>query len=403
MRILIVSQYFWPEKFRINDLAVGLKEKGHEVEVLTGKPNYGKTTFYEGYSFLNKSRETWNDIKIHRAALIPRHKANNIDLVFNYLSFALFGSIKAFFLKGRYDKIFVFVPSPIISGVPAIVLKRRKKIPIYFWVQDLWPESVTATTDIKNKRIINFLESVTHWIYKNCDKILIQSQAFTPSILQRANDEKKIIYYPNSVEALYKVVSPLGEFKRQLPQGFTVMFAGNIGEAQDFNTLLNAACITRDHNKNIKWVIIGDGRKKPYVEQKIADNNLQDVFFLLGERPVEQMPNFFACADCLLVSLKSNYIFSLTIPSKVQSYLACGKPLIGALDGEGARIIKDANAGLVSDAEDSVGLANNIEKMSKMSVSERAKLGNNARAYFELEFEREKLLDKLEDIFKSDL
>lgn len=401
MRILILSQYFWPEQFRINDLVLGLKERGHEVEVLTGKPNYGKTKLYDGYSFWGKSQETWNGIKITRAKLIPRRLGNNIDLFLNYISFLLFASLKTLFLKEKYDKIFVFAPSPITSAIPAIILKRRKRIPLYLWVQDLWPESVTATTNIRNKTILSALDSITRWIYKNSDYILIQSKAFKSSVIEHGGNPSSIIYYPNSVESLYQVLEPDTYYLDQLPIGFKIMFAGNIGEAQDFDTLLKAACVTKYLSSDIKWIILGNGRKKKYVEKKILEYSLQDVFFLLGERPIEQMPHFFACADCLLVSLKKTYIFSLTIPSKLQSYLACKKPIIGSLDGEGARIIEDAQAGWVSPAEDSEHLANSIYMMFKMTESERAQLGSNARAYFEREFEREKLINKLEDIFIS--
>lgn len=403
MRILVVTQYFWPEKFRINDLVVGLKERGHDIEILTGKPNYGRSTFYDNYSFLGNSSEIWNDIKIHRIPLVPRGNAGNINLIINYLSFVFFGGIKAFLLRGKYDKIFVFAPSPITVCLPAIFLKWQKRAPLYLWVQDLWPESVTATTNISNRGIVWVLTFITRWIYKNCDKILIQSRAFRSNIIAQGVEENKIIYYPNSVEALYKPVKPAKEFLAQLPEGFRIIFAGNIGEAQDFDTLLKAACKAKIYNKNIKWIILGNGRKKKFVEEKILEYSLQETFFLYGERPVEQMPDFFACADCLLISLKKEYIFSLTIPSKLQSYLACQKPVLGSLDGEGARIIKDAQAGLVSSAEDPVGLANNIEKIFEMSEDERAQLGRNARAYFEKEFEREKLLDKLENIFKINL
>lgn len=403
MRILVVTQYFWPEKFRINDLVVGLKERGYEIEILTGKPNYGRSTFYDNYSFLGNSSEIWNDIKIHRIPLVPRGNAGNINLIINYLSFVFFGIIKAFLLRGKYDKIFVFAPSPITVCLPAIILKWRKRAPLYLWVQDLWPESVTATTNISNKGLVWVLTFITRWIYKNCNKILIQSRAFRSNIIAQGVEENKLIYYPNSVEALYKPVEAGKESLEQLPQGFRIIFAGNIGEAQDFDTLLKAACITRTYSKDIKWIIFGNGRKKRYVEEKISEYSLQETFLLLGERPMEQMPYFFSCADCLLISLKKEYIFSLTIPSKLQSYLACQKPILGSLNGEGARIIEDAQAGLVSPAEDPAHLANNIEEMFEMTEYQRARFGSNARTYFEQEFEREKLLSKLDNIFEIDL
>ncbi|RZL46285.1 MAG: glycosyltransferase WbuB [Pedobacter sp.] len=402
MKILIVTQYFWPENFRINDLALGLVEKGHEVEVLTGKPNYPNGNYYDNYSFFSKKSEVWAGIKIHRSKLIPRGKSGGLRLIINYLSFAFFSSIRALFLKAHFDKILVYEPSPITVGIPAIIFKFRKKIPIYFWVQDLWPQSVTAAGGIDNSIILNLLEKLTKWIYKKSDKILIQSEAFKQILLSQNVDSSKIIYYPNSVESFFKELAPDASILETLPAGFKVMFAGNIGEAQDFETIIEAARIVSKTNPHIKWIILGDGRKKPFVEQKIEEFSLQNNVFLLGSFPVIEMPRFFSCADCLLVSLKRDYIFSLTIPSKMQSYLACGKPIIASLDGEGGRIINEAEAGLVSNAENPQLLASRIIEMASMSADEIKIMGKNAKKYFDNNFERELLIDKLEDIFENE-
>jgi glycosyltransferase involved in cell wall biosynthesis len=399
MRILIVTQYFWPENFRINDLSLALTERGHTVEVLTGKPNYGKNKFYDNYSFFNKPSEVWNNIKIHRSPLIVRGNAGGIRLMLNYLSFALFASFRALSVKGQFDKIFVYEPSPITVGLPALVLKLIKRAPVYFWVQDLWPHSVTAAGGFNNRVIINILNNVTRWIYKKSDKILIQSEAFREIILSQGVADSKIIYYPNSVEAIFNIRSIQPEFANKLPDGFKIMFAGNIGEAQDFETLLKAACIVKESNETIKWVVLGNGRKREFVENKIKELSLKDHFFLLGDYPIDYMPSFFACADCLLVSLKKNHIFSLTVPSKLQSYLACGKPIIASLDGEGVKILRNAKAGLVSESENPVLLAQRVLEMNNLSHSELKEMGRNARAFFDANFERELLVTRLEDIF----
>lgn len=402
MKILIVTQYFWPENFRINDLVLGLVERGHEVEVLTGKPNYPEGKFYTGYSFFNKRTELWNSIKIHRASLFARGQSGGLRLMLNYLSFAFFSLIRSWSVKGQFDKILVYEPSPITVGLPAIYLKYIKKAPIYFWVQDLWPQSVSAAGGIKNKTIIKLLDKLTRWVYKKSDKILIQSEAFRAIILKQGVANEKIIYYPNSVEGIFKVTEPKNQILKMLPDGFKIMFAGNIGEAQDFETIVEAAKIVAIKYPKIKWVILGNGRKKSYLIEQIKELGLAEQIYLLGSFPVEQMPEFFACADCLLVSLKRDYIFSLTIPSKIQSYLACGKPIIGSLDGEGGRIINEAQAGLVVPAERAEQLANCIVEMYNCAPKDLLEMGLNAREYFEANFERELLIDKLEKIFKDE-
>ncbi|WP_316746897.1 glycosyltransferase family 4 protein [Pedobacter gandavensis] len=401
MKILVVTQYFWPESFRINDLCIGLHERGHEVVVLTGKPNYPKGHFYDDYSFLNKRQERWNGIKIYRSPLIPRGNGGGIRLFINYLSFALFASLKVLFIKGKYDKIFVYEPSPITVGIPAIVAKFKFNAPIYFWVQDLWPESLIAGGGLNNTVIIRVFNSITKFIYKHSKVILVQSEAFRTYINNQGVINDKIVYYPNSTEAFYKVMKKDEVFDKLLPEGFKIMFAGNIGEAQDFETLLLAAKILKDKNVPVKWVILGDGRMKKHVENQIQELGLKSVFILLGSYPAEDMPRFFSCVDGLIVSLKKNYIFSLTIPSKVQSYLACGKPLIASLDGEGARIIKEAQAGIVAPSEDFESLAKAIEFLYFLSDDKRLSMGNSAREYFEKEFERETLIDKLEVILNE--
>ena len=402
MKILIITQYFWPETFRINDLALGLKERGNEVQVLTGKPNYPKGNFYPGYNFFNKMEEDWQGIRIHRSPLITRGNGSGVKLMVNYLSFAFLASLRSLFLKERYDLIFVYEPSPITVGIPAVFIGKRLNIPIYFWVQDLWPESVSVAGQLNNRFILRQLDKVTKWIYHNSKKVLIQSEGFREYILNQGVPNDKIIYYPNSTESFYNIVPSNNEIEKLIPKvPFCVMFAGNIGEAQDFENIIEAAKIIKERNSDIHFVILGNGRKKEFVIQKIKEYDLISNFHLLGAYPVNNMPDFFASSDALLVSLKKSKIFSLTIPSKVQSYLACGKPIIGALDGEGANVILKAKAGLVATAGDSKSLADIILQLYSLSPQERSEMGFNAREYFNENFERELLLDKLIQIFEE--
>lgn len=398
MRILILTQYFWPESFRINDLALALKERGHEVTVLTGKPNYPKGTFLEGYSFFNKRSEYWNDIKVYRAPIIPRGKGKGIKLFVNYISFAIFASIRLLFIRNRFDKIFIYEPSPITIGIPGVVAKYKFKAPMYFWVQDLWPESISAAGGVKNKSVLFILNGLTKCIYKHSKKVLVQSKAFIPYIINQDIEQSKLVYYPNSTESFYKELSPDIDLLATLPEGKKIMFAGNIGESQSFDTLLNAALLLKIENVKVQWIILGEGRMKEVVNQRIKELNLQDTFHLLGAYPSTLMPKYFSCADALLVSLKKDPIFSYTIPSKIQSYLACGKPILTSLDGEGSRIIQEANAGFTSPSEDPIALASIIKKFLFLNENEQKALGKNARKYFQVEFEREMLVDRLEFI-----
>lgn len=398
MRILIVTQYFWPESFRINDLALGLKERGHSVTVLTGQPNYPGGDFFPGYGGFQRSREDFHGVDVIRVPLVRRGRGRGVRLALNYLSFAVSASALGLLrCKGAFDLIFVYEPSPVTVGIPALALKKAKGAPLFFWVQDLWPESLTATGAVRSALILGLVEKLVRFIYAGCDKILVQSKAFFDPITKLGVPEGRIAYFPNSAEFLYQPVSVEDDAPElsRLPQGFRVMFAGNIGAAQDFETILGAAERLATHT-DIHWVILGDGRLAPWVAEQVKHRGLSGNVHLLGQHPVDAMPRYFALADTMLVTLKRDPIFSVTIPAKVQSYLACAKPIVAGLDGEGARVIAESGAGFAAPAEDPAALAEAVLRAYRLSREERAEMGRRGRAYFAHHFEREMLLDRLE-------
>ena len=397
MKVLIVSQYFWPENFRINDLAQGFTERGHQVTVLTGQPNYPSGKFFPGYGFFKNFSQTYEGIRVLRVPLIPRGNGKGFRLLLNYISFALMGSILGPLLcRGDFDVIFVHEPSPITVGFPAIVLKIIKKAPIIFWVLDLWPESLSATGAVKSPVILGGIRQIVKFIYNRCDKVLVQSRGFVARIKELNIPPEKILYFPSWAEDLYQP-SSRSHYSEipELPEGFLVMFAGNIGAAQDFPTLLGAAEKLKSH-KNIHWIIIGDGRKYEWVKEKVHNLGLGQNIHLMGRHPLQMMPSFFSKADALLVTLKRDPIMSLTIPGKIQSYLASGKPIIAALDGEGVNIVQEAGAGMTSPAESVEGLAQTVLQMSRKSPSELEDMGMKGRHYYNENFDRCTLFDKLE-------
>ncbi len=395
--ILIVTQYFWPESFRINDIALGLRDRGYKVSVLTGLPNYPNGKFFKGFNLFSVGRDTWQGLSIYRIPLFPRFQGKSWQLVLNYLSFALMASLATVTLgRIKFDVVFVFEPSPITVCLPALLLKKLTGVPVVLWVQDLWPESLSATGAIKSKFVLRFVNKVVGYIYHGCDLILIQSRAFVDSIKSFSVIESKILYFPNSAEDIYQPVH-LGNNPPEaenIPQGFKIMFAGNIGAAQDFETILLTAEKLRKYS-DIHWVILGDGRKFEWLKEQVKAKGLSKSFHLLGRHPMESMPRYFSLADVLLVSLKNEEIFSLTIPSKVQSYLACGRPILASLCGEGGRIIEEAGAGLVVGAEQPEEFANAVLELYHMSVPQREHLGLLGVRCFKEQFEKEMLLDNL--------
>lgn len=401
MRILIITQYFYPENFRINDVCLGLKERGHAVTVLTGKPNYPSGIFFEGYSWFSNSYERWNGIDVYRSNLILRGNGKAINLFLNYFSFAFLAIFRLFSIKSNFDIVFIYAPSPLTVAFPGIVASKLFKAKSVLWVHDLWPESIKVAGGINNKFILKSIDLMIRWIYNNVNKILIQSEDFLSYVSPQVCDKSKISYYPFFAEPFYRVEKPDFKYLDDLPNGFKLIFAGNIGEAQSFPTLLAAAKEILKMKLPIYWIIFGEGRMKPLVLKEIAEHGLENHFILKGSFPAIEMPKYFCCVDGLIVSLKKSEIFSRTIPGKLQSYLACGKPIIGSLDGIGARIINESGSGFSGKAESVEELVESILKLFNLSEEGRKVLGENGRIYFEKEFEREALLDKLENILST--
>lgn len=402
MRILIVSQYFWPETFRINDLVKELVERGHDVSVLTGKPNYPQGIIFKGYGFFSHNRDEYYGAKVYRVPLIPRGKGTGLQLVFNYLSYVVSASAFVAFNRKKFDVSLTFAISPITQMYPALLHKKLYGSRAYLWVQDLWPESVAAAGKMDSSAILKGLTKMVRSIYKKSDGVLVQSEAFIPSVLQKGILPDKVHYIPNWAEDIFtnQVEENINKYREIIPKGFIVMFAGNMGEAQDFESIVNAAERTR-HIHDIKWVIVGDGRKREWVETEIKKRNLSDTFFLLGKFPVEEMPYFFSLADIMLLTLKDEDIFSLTIPSKVQSYLAFGKPIASMINGIGNKVINDANCGYTANAGDAEKLAENIIKAYNAPKETLVELGLNGKAYYEVEFGKAAIIDKLERAFEG--
>ncbi len=400
MNILIVTQYFYPENFRVNDLATEFKNRGHEITVLTGIPNYPAGKYYNGYGIVKNNRETYKGIKIFRSPLIPRGSGSSVRLALNYISFII-GSIftSLFLLRKKFDIIFVFEPSPITVCLPAIFIKKIKKIPICFWVLDLWPESVVSAGNLKTGLIPKILNPLVKFIYKHSDKILVSSRGFINSIEEKGINKNKVNFFPQWAEPIFKPLKPERILLSSISTNdFIVMFAGNIGEAQDFPSILEAAKLLREYS-NIHWVILGGGRKEKWVRERVDEFNLGSNFHLLGSYPLEKMPEFYSHADCMLFSLKKEYIFSITIPAKVQTYLACAKPVVAMIDGEAAKIIDDSKAGISCPSESPEILSKNIKHLSLMKKNDLNKLGENALAYYNKEFERDMLIDEMEKLF----
>ena len=399
MRLLIFTNHFYPESFRVNDIAFDRFQRGDQVTVLTGIPDYPEGHFHKGYSLFKKRVEFVNGVKVVHVPLIPRGDGGKLRMVLNYASsvffFFFYGWYQALF--HRYDAVFVHDTSPAFISLPAKTVSMVQKIPIYHWILDMWPESLTAG-GINGGKFYTLIHKMMKGIYNRDTEILITSKGSRRLLNEREVSDEKITYLPNwnddAISSVDESVLP------PLPNGFIIMFAGNLGFAQNMENLLAAANEIKEE-KDIHWVFVGDGRKKPWMDEYVKEHQLDDTVHLLGRYPIETMGSFFNKADVMLVALNDVLIFNLVLPAKVQAYMAAGKPILASLCGEGADIVKDANCGWSVPSNEYKELATTVSWIAKMDKQELAALGKNARSYYEANFTREKCMTILDETFKK--
>jgi colanic acid biosynthesis glycosyl transferase WcaI len=398
MRILIVSPHYSPEPFRTSDVARGLMARGHEVEVLTGLPHYPAGRFYPAYGLRGPYREVIDGVPVHRVPVVPRGAGGAARLLLNYASFALMASLKALFLGRRqWDVVFVFQLSPVTAALPATIIRRLFGVPVVLWVQDLWPESVASSGIGGSRPLYAVARALSAWIYRRCDHVLGTSRSFGERLQRLGVAPDRFEYLPQWAEELYAAshAGPTADGPAPWSGGFPVMFAGNIGRVQGLPTILRAAELTRG-DPEIKWVFVGDGSAHGWLRAEVSNRRLDDRVFLVGRKPAQEMPGLFAQAGAMLVSLQRDDTMALTVPAKVQSYLAAGKPIVASIDGEAARVVTESGAGFAAPAEDADALAAIVRTMKALPPAELEALGARGRAFSAEHFGRARCLDQLE-------
>jgi glycosyltransferase involved in cell wall biosynthesis len=400
MRLLLWSQYFWPENFPINEVAAELVRAGISVTVLTGKPNYPVGSFFEGYKGSGIGREQIAGAAVVRIPILPRRAGGAVSLALNYISFVISGYLFApiALRRQKFDAIFVYAPSPLIQALPALFLSFLKRAPVTLWVQDLWPDVLKATGHVKSPFLLRLITFVVRYIYRQTDLILVQSEAFRASVERLTGNASKIRYFPNLAKASKggdAYSSAAHDLSLAMKKSFSVVFAGNVGRAQSIETIVEAACHLRNAG-NIKIFIVGSGSRLEWIAAEIERLALNNIV-LAGRFPASDMPPILAAASALLVTLGEDHTISLTVPSKIQSFLAAGRPIVACLNGEGARILTEAKAGLICPSGNSFELAKAISKLEAMSHDEREQFGINGKRYFMDRFELTRRVGELID------
>lgn len=399
LHVLYLSQYFYPEQFLNNHVAKALAAAGHLVDVVTCVPNYPSGRFFDGYSNNRRKEEDWEGLHVHRVFTIPRGNSP-FQLIANYLTYPIAASLRLVRLtkKRRADVSFVSMPSPLFQALAGIFAKRVWGIPTVYWVQDIWPDSAIITLRLKNRLAVRFLEWICGWIYRQADLVMVQSDGFHTKIAEFGVDPARIVTLPNSAPSFFEPISKEAvpdRIRSLVPSGRrTLMFAGNIGESQDFDTVIAAAQMLPPES-DLVIVVVGSGRDEERVKVKIVRQGVSNRFCFLGRQPESDMPAFFACADAMLVCLRDEPIFALTVPSKVQSYLACGKPILASVAGEASRIIEQSQAGLVVPPSSPYELSQAMKKMAYTDQSTLVRMGYRARAAYEARFALPMVMSKL--------
>lgn len=390
MKILVVTQYFYPENFRVNTLCTKLVEKGHAVTVLTGYPQYPQGKLYDGYSFRKPYEKNWNGVKIERIKVYPRGKTP-IGMFLNCWSFVSEGRKWVHRCKEHFDAVYVFEVSPVTVGLPAVAYKQKFNTPLLFNVQDLWPENVEVVLGIKNKVIIGCINKIVDKIYMNSDIILCSSNGFVENIVNRGVPRKKLVFWPQfCVEPNFDDLSKPSIYEDTF---FNIVFAGNIGDAQGLDLLIDAAYKMKD--TKVRWFLVGDGRAKERLQKKVSDYQLDNNVIFVGKMPEQEANRYIHYANCAYLSFKNNRLFDMTIPAKLQSYLACGTPVLAAAGGESARIIEEARCG-VACTQQIESVVNAVYQI--MQLGEKNNFSTNAYQCFKKNYEVDYLVSIFCDI-----
>jgi len=402
MRILILTQWYPPEPaLLLQELAQSLINMGHDVQVLTGFPNYPSGTLYPGYKLRWRMKEVLAGVPVARVALFPDHSTSKIKRSLNYLSFAFSSAFLGPWLVDRPDVIFVYHP-PLTVGFSGFLLSRLWRVPFVYQIQDMWPETLAATGMISNQRILKWIDVSARWIYRQAKTILVISPGFKRNLIKKQVPAEKIHVISNWVDTdLYHPKERDVSLAQELGFAgkFNIMFAGNMGRAQGLETVLDAAAILVDH-RDVQFVFVGDGVAESQLRAQAEEKQLTNVRFL-GRYPAAEMPKLYAMADVLLVHLKNDPLFRITIPHKIMVYLAMGKPVLAAVLGDAADVVKNTGAGFTCPPEDANALAEAVLTFFQLSEEERRAMGARALHAAHSMFSRDTLTAQIEAVLRA--
>jgi colanic acid biosynthesis glycosyl transferase WcaI len=400
-RVLLLTQWFDPEPtFKGLAFARELMSQGFDVEVLTGFPNYPGGKIYSGYRLKLIHREVLHGVQITRLPLYPSHDHSVIKRVLNYTSFAASAMVYGILAAHRANVVYAYHP-PLTVGAAAALIKLFRKIPVVYDIQDLWPDTLRATGMLKNARLLALVGRMCYWVYRLMDHIVVLSPGFKRILIQRGVPEHKLsVIYNWADEDSLAIPPSLESSKFQAPIGqFRILFAGNIGKAQALDTVLQAAALLKTRQSNICWAILGSGVELKRIKVEAMRQGLTNVAFF-PRVPMSEVSLYLRAADVLLVHLRKDPLFEITIPSKVQAYMKAGKPLLMAVDGDAADLVRRSDSGLVVCSENPEELAYAAERMAGMPRETLERMGHNAQIYYHKNLSLAQGVKQFSDIFR---
>ena len=387
MKILVVCQHYWPEPFRITEICEDLVSRGHEVTALVGLPNYPSGVVPPEYHFFRNRRQEINGVHVLRCFEIGRRNSK-LGLAVNYCSYMISASWKALWLKRDYDVVYAYSTSPVLMSLPAALLRCFSKKKLMIYVLDIWPACLAAMNVYEGSFLYAFMKRVSRWVYAKADKLVYSSQRFQAYLQHVHNltvpDEQ---YLPQFADSLFDSLPP-----KPPTQGWNFVFAGNIGKVQGVETLIEAASLLKD--EPIHWHILGDGSNYEACIALVKQFGVQSSVTMYGRKPIADMPAFYAMADAMLVSMKNDISVNDTLPGKVQSYMAAGKPILGSIAGETPVIVAQAQCGFCAPPEDANAFAEVVRAF--IVANNQAAMGENAKRYYQAHFTKQGHMDKLE-------
>ena len=397
MKILVFSQYFYPENFRINTLCRELQHRGHQVTVVTGYPQYPIGRIYDGYGFDIPYETEWNGVEIHRVKVHPRG-SNLLGMLRNTVDYVVEANKWVKACQEKFDAVYVFEVSPVTVGLPAVSYKKKFGVPMFFNLQDLWPENVEEVLGIRFPPLTWLINRIVDRIYTNSNKILCTSNGFAENLRCRGVSEEKIIFWPQF--CLDPDLSSAEKPEIYTEDTFNIVFAGNLGDAQGLDLMVEAARELK--GSSIRWYLVGDGRARARLEQKVLDCGVEKEVTFVGRVSEKEADRYVHFADCAYLSFKDNKIFNMTLPAKLQTYLACGTPILAAAGGESARLVGDNGIGFVCQPR-LEELVKTARQAASMSRQEHEVMSQKARAYYEMHFTMDRLVTALEEMLQEEI